>query len=112
MRTPALIAVTAVLGVGVTATTVPALAATKTVKGTSKNTWSPKTLTVKKGDTVRFTWNRTGAPHNVRKTSGRGSLKGGSKISPKGSATCRAPAKGLPQLLPHITCCTTATICW
>lgn len=72
---------------------VPALAATKTVRGTSADTWSPKTLKVKKGDTVRFTWNNTGAPHNVRKTSGKGkALKTG--ISNKGSASFKVPSKG------------------
>lgn len=72
---------------------VPALAATKTVKATSSNTWSPKSLKVKKGDTVRFTWSNTGAPHNVRKTSGKGkSLKTG--ITNKGSGSFKVPAAG------------------
>ena len=84
------VAVAAVAVAGVTA--IPALAATKTVKATSSDTWSPKTLKVKKGDTVRFTWN-TSAPHNVRKTSGAGkALKTG--ISKKGSGSFKVPAKG------------------
>lgn len=95
MRKPALVATVAVLGTGVAVTAVPALAATKTVKGTSKDTWSPRSLTVKKGDTVRFTWNDTGAPHNVRKTAGRGSLsRGATRVRTTGSARFKAPAKG------------------
>ena len=71
---------------------VPALAATKTVKATSSDRWSPSSLKVKKGDTVRFTWN-TSAPHNVRKTSGKGKSLN-TKISRKGGASFKVPAKG------------------
>ena len=71
---------------------VPALAATKTVKATSSDRWSPSSVSVKKGTTVKFTWN-TSAPHNVRKTSGKGAaLKTG--ISKKGSGSFKVPAKG------------------
>lgn len=94
MRTAALLATTVALGSGLAVTAVPALAATKTVKATSKDTWSPKALTIKRGDTVRFTWSNTGAPHNVRKTSGKGTVKGGRKVTMKGSGTFKAPAKG------------------
>ena len=45
---------------------VAAIAATKTVK-LGDNFFSPKTLTVKKGTTVKFTW-KTKAPHNVQTT--------------------------------------------
>lgn len=72
---------------------VPAFAATRTVKATESDRWSPSSLRVKKGDTVRFTWN-TEAPHNVRKTSGRGSVKGGNPIRRVGKATFKVPAKG------------------
>ena len=43
---------------------VPALAATKTVR-VDDNVFSPKTLTVKKGTKLKFTWVGD-APHNVR----------------------------------------------
>lgn len=72
---------------------VPAVAATKTVKATESNRWSPSSLKVRKGDTVRFIWN-TEAPHNVRKTSGKGTVKGGNPIRRVGKATFRVPAKG------------------
>lgn len=84
-------AVLATGAAGITA--IPALAATKTVKATSTDRWSPKSLTVRKGDTVRFTWN-TAAPHNVRKTSGKGTVKGGNPVRRKGTATFKVPAKG------------------
>jgi len=72
---------------------VPALAATKTVKATSSDRWSPKSLTAKKGDTVKWRWN-TGVEHNVRKTSGKGKVSGGSTIRKNGTATFKVPAKG------------------
>ena len=75
------------------AVAVPAFAATKTVKATESNRWSPTSLKVRKGDTVRFTWN-TEAPHNVRKTSGKGTVKGGNPIRRVGKATFKVPAKG------------------
>lgn len=66
---------------------------TRTVKATDSDRWSPRSLTARKGDTIRFTW-KTAAPHNVRKTSGRGSVKGGARIRSTGSATFKVPAKG------------------
>jgi plastocyanin len=43
---------------------IPAFAATKTVK-VDDNFFSPKTVTLKKGDKIKFSW--TGdAPHNVK----------------------------------------------
>jgi len=74
---------------------VPALAAkTVRVKATESDRWSPASPKgVKKGDTVRFTWN-TEAPHNVRKTSGKGTVKGGNPIRKRGTATFKVPAKG------------------
>ena len=43
---------------------IPAFAATKTVK-VDDNVFSPKTLTVKKGSKIKFTWVGS-APHNVK----------------------------------------------
>ena len=58
---------------------VPAFAATKTV-GVADNVFRPATLSVKKGDTVRFRW--TGrAPHNVTRTSGPSFRKIGNRRS-------------------------------
>ena len=47
---------------------VPALAATKTVR-VDDNVFRPDSVTVNRGDTVRFRWVGD-AMHNVRKTSG------------------------------------------
>ena len=47
---------------------VPALAATKTVR-VDDNVFRPDSMTVNRGDTVRFRWVGD-AVHNVRKTSG------------------------------------------
>ncbi|MTD46830.1 hypothetical protein GKE82_21675 [Conexibacter sp. W3-3-2] len=92
MTKPSLVAAAALVAAGAGVVAIPAMAATKTVKATSANTWSPKSLSVKKGDTVRFTWS-TSAPHNVRKTSGAGkALRTG--ISQKGSGSFKVPAKG------------------
>ena len=50
------------------AVAVPALAATRTVK-VDDNVFSPKSLSVRKGDSVRFRWVGR-APHNVARSSG------------------------------------------
>ncbi len=91
MRTPAVTAALIATVAGFAA--VPALAGTKSIKATSSDRWSKSSITVRKGDTVRFSW-ATGVPHNVRKTSGRGTVKNGAKIRNKGSATFKVPAKG------------------
>ncbi len=57
-----LIALIAAVAVGAVA--IPAFAATKTVK-VDDNFFSPKTITVRKGDKIRFTWVGD-APHNVK----------------------------------------------
>ncbi len=57
-----LLALVAVTAVGATAA--PALAATKTVR-VDDNVFSPKSLTVNKGDKLRFSWVGD-APHNVK----------------------------------------------
>ena len=67
MRKPMLLAATvAVTAVSITA--IPALAATKTVS-VKDNFFSPKSLTVKKGTKVKWSW-KGSAPHNVTVTSG------------------------------------------
>ena len=54
----------AALSVGLVLSSV-AFGATKTVK-VKGLTFSPKTLKVKKGTTVRWTWSTGGVPHNVQ----------------------------------------------
>jgi plastocyanin len=66
----------AVVAVGA-AIAVPALAATKTVLVGPKFRFSTNSLSIQRGDTVRFRW--TGSlPHNVRITAGpqRGTISG------------------------------------
>jgi plastocyanin len=80
------------------AVAVPAFAAkTITVKATDSDHWSPRSIpltkNLRKGDTVKFTW-RTEAPHNVRKTSGKGTVKNGNPPRRNGTATFKVPAKG------------------
>src|SRR3954466_16212523 len=48
---------------------VPALGATKTVKVGPKTRFGARSLTIKRGDTVRFRW-IGGLPHNVRISKG------------------------------------------
>jgi plastocyanin len=82
-----------VAGIAVAGITATSLAAsTKTVKATSSNRWSPSTLSVKKGDKIKFSWNNTGAPHDVRKTSGSGGSLTSNKIATKGTATFSVPS--------------------
>jgi plastocyanin len=75
-----------VVAVPVGATAIPAFAATKTV-AVKDNFFSPKTLTVKKGTTVKFVW-RGRAPHNVK---GAGFS---SKIQASGTYSKRATRSG------------------
>lgn len=86
---PVLALALALVGVGVSSS----LAATKTVKATKDDRWSPAKLIVKAGDKVRFTWKNTGAPHNVRKTSGKGGSLTKNSVSDTGAATFTVPAK-------------------
>jgi plastocyanin len=82
-----------VAGIAVTGIAATSLAATtKSVKATSSNRWSPSSLNVKKGDKIKFSWNNTGAPHDVRKTSGSGGSLTRNQISQKGSATFSVPS--------------------
>jgi plastocyanin len=57
-----LIALIAVVAIGAVA--IPAFAATKRVN-VDDNVFSPRTLTLKKGDKIRFVWTGS-APHNVK----------------------------------------------
>jgi plastocyanin len=69
---------------------VPALAAVKTVK-VGDNYFRPKTLTVKRGTTVRWVWGGK-APHNVTVT--RGPVKFHSATKRKGAYSKRLTRKG------------------
>lgn len=86
---PVLAVAIALIGLGVSSS----LAATKAVKATKDNRWSPAKLTVKAGDKVRFTWKNTGAPHNVSKASGKGGSLTKNSVSNTGSATFTVPSK-------------------
>jgi plastocyanin len=64
-----LIAVLAAVAVAAAAMAVPALAATRTVRVGPENRFGTSSLSIKRGDTVRFRW--TGRlPHNVRISAG------------------------------------------
>ena len=74
-----------VAAVACAAVAVPALAATKTVKVGPQISFGPKSLSIKRGDTVKFQW-RGSLPHNVRISKGpqRGTI---SKVKTKGTAS-------------------------
>jgi plastocyanin len=59
---------------------IPAFGATRSVS-LRDNVFSPRTLTVRRGDTVKFTW-RGSNPHNIRTTS-----------RPRGASAITAPVK-------------------
>jgi plastocyanin len=82
----------AVAAMAVVAVAVPALAATKTVKVGPKITFGPKSLSIKRGDAVKFAWTG-GLPHNVRISKGpqRGTI---SKVKTKGTASRRFTKAG------------------
>lgn len=81
-------AVVAVVGIGIS----PSLAATKSVRATASDRWSPARITVAAGDKIRFTWN-TGSAHNVRKVAGTGGRMTRHALSERGSATFTVPAR-------------------
>lgn len=58
---------------------IPALAATKTIS-IKDNFFSPKSLTVSKGTTVKWVW-KGSAPHNVTVTKGPVKFKSATKFS-------------------------------
>jgi plastocyanin len=76
---------------------VPAFAATKTVTVGPKTKFGPTSLTISRGDTVRFRWSGK-LPHNVRITAGpqRGSI---SAVRKKGTVSRRFTRAGTYQLL-------------
>jgi len=89
-----LIAPVLAAGAAVALLTVPAFAATKTVQ-LKDNFFTPKTLTVNKGTTVKWVW--TGkAPHNV--TVRTGPVKFRSSTQVKGSFSKKLTKKGTYQL--------------
>jgi len=71
---------------------VPALGATKTVKVGPKTRFGARSLTIKRGDTVRFRWTG-GLPHNVRISKGpqRGTI---SAVRKKGTVPHRFTRAG------------------
>ena len=71
---------------------VPAFAATKSVKVGPKISFGPKTLSIKRGDTVKFVWSGS-LPHNVRISKGpqKGTI---SKVKTKGTASRRFTKAG------------------
>lgn len=66
-----LVALAATGALGVAA--IPATAATSTIL-LKDNFFSPKTKTIKKGDTVKFVW-KGKAPHNVKGTGYKSAIK-------------------------------------
>jgi plastocyanin len=71
---------------------VPAFAATKSVKVGPKTKFGTSSLSIKRGDTVKFVW--TGSlPHNVRISKGpqKGTI---SKVKTKGTASRRFTKAG------------------
>jgi plastocyanin len=91
--TKRLIAVLAVVAaVACAAVAVPAFGATKTVKVGPQTKFGTRSLSIKKGDSVKFQW--TGSlPHNVRISKGpqRATI---SKTKTKGTATRRFTKAG------------------
>ena len=77
------------------AVAVPAFAATRTVK-IADNVFSPKSLSVRKGDAVRFRWVGK-APHNVVRTSGPSFSTIGIRRS--GTVTRRVRRRGTYRLV-------------
>jgi plastocyanin len=76
---------------------VPAFAATKTVNVGPKKTFGPTSVSISRGDTVRFRWTG-GLPHNIRITSGpqKGSI---SAVRKKGTVPWTPTRAGTYRLL-------------
>lgn len=95
MRKPiALAAVVATAGLAATAA-IPAFASTRTIS-LKDNVFSPKSVTVKKGTTVKWVW-RGKAPHNVTVTSGPVKFKSATKIN--GAYTKKMTRKGTYRIV-------------
>jgi plastocyanin len=93
-----LVAVLAVVAAVVcTAIAVPAIAATKTVKVGPKFRFGTSSLTIKRGDTVKFQWTG-GLPHNVRISKGpqRGTI---SRVRTRGTVSHRFTRAGTYTLV-------------
>ena len=91
MRKPIALLATA----GLAAAAVPAVAATRTVK-VDDDFFSPKTLSVKKGTTVKWTWVGD-APHNVRAV--KGPQRFGSSIKSSGTYRKTLRRKGTYRIV-------------
>jgi plastocyanin len=79
----------------VAAVAVPAFAATKTV-AVDDNVFKPRTLNVKRGDTVRWRWVGE-APHNVVVT--RGPVRFQSRLQTRGTYSRKMTRKGTYRIL-------------
>jgi plastocyanin len=90
-KTFALLAALALLG----ALAVPALAATKTI-ALRDTFFSPKSVTVKKGTTVKWVW-RGRLPHNV--TVKKGPVKFHSRTTTKGSFSKKLTKRGTYRIV-------------
>jgi plastocyanin len=90
------IAITAITALVVSAVlAVSALAATKTVS-VKDDVFAPKTITVKKGKTVKWVW-KGDAPHNVTVT--KGPVKFHSVTQKKGTYSKKLTKKGTYKLV-------------
>jgi plastocyanin len=95
MRKPILLAALAAT-TGLAATTaIPALAATKTI-AVKDNLFSPKSVTVKKGTTVKWVW-KGKAPHNV--TVKTGPVKFHSPLKTSGSYSRKLTKRGTYRIV-------------
>ena len=89
-----LLAVLAAVAVVAAVFAIPALAATRTVS-LRDNVFSPRTLTVRKGTTVRFVW-RGRNPHNVVS---RGAGRFRSAVKTRGSYRRRLNRRGTYRIV-------------
>jgi len=95
-----LIAVLVAVAAVAAAIAVPAFAATKTVKVGPQMKFGPTSLSIKKGDTVKFQW--TGSlPHDVAITKGptKGTI---SKVRTKGSVSRKFTKAGSYTIVCHV----------
>jgi plastocyanin len=97
MKTRLILVLALVAAVACAAIAGPAFAATKTVKVGPRFRFSTSSLTIKRGDTVRFQWTG-GLPHNVRMTRGpqRGTI---SRVRTRGVVSRRFTRTGTYRLL-------------
>ena len=89
-----LLAVLAAVAIVAAAFAIPALAATRTVS-LRDNVFSPRSLTVRKGTTVRFVW-RGRNPHNVVS---RGAARFRSSVKTRGSYRRRLNRRGTYRIV-------------